>query len=133
MSESTDQAALFSLLATLEPRYPLLAFVFHVPNGEKRDKATAARLKTMGVRPGVPDLIAPFNNQAPIAGRPAGTFVGCTVEMKSEAGKLSPAQRVWLAHLSAHGWYTCVCYDWPTAARLLIAWAGGNPKEIEGL
>ena len=34
---------------------------FHVPNGEKRDKATAARLKRMGVKPGISDflLIAP--------------------------------------------------------------------------
>jgi hypothetical protein len=30
---------------------------FHVPNGGKRDKRTAAKLKRMGVLPGVADLI----------------------------------------------------------------------------
>jgi hypothetical protein len=30
---------------------------FHVPNGGKRDKVTAARLKQMGVRSGVADFI----------------------------------------------------------------------------
>jgi hypothetical protein len=30
---------------------------FHVPNGEERDKRTAAKLKAMGVRPGVADLV----------------------------------------------------------------------------
>lgn len=29
---------------------------WHTPNGEKRDKATAAKLKRMGVRRGVPDF-----------------------------------------------------------------------------
>ncbi len=29
---------------------------FHVPNGEKRSKATAGKLKAMGVKPGVPDI-----------------------------------------------------------------------------
>ena len=30
---------------------------FHVPNGEHRDKRTAAKLKAMGVLPGVSDLV----------------------------------------------------------------------------
>lgn len=30
---------------------------WHTPNGEKRDKATAAKLKRMGVRPGVSDIL----------------------------------------------------------------------------
>lgn len=35
-------------------------YCFHCPNGEKRDKITAAKLKGMGVRAGVPDLIFIF-------------------------------------------------------------------------
>jgi VRR-NUC domain len=30
---------------------------FHVPNGEVRDKRLAAKLKAMGVKPGIPDLV----------------------------------------------------------------------------
>lgn len=36
---------------------------FHCPNGEYRNKRTAAKLKAMGVRPGVADLI--FVRRAP--------------------------------------------------------------------
>lgn len=32
-------------------------FVFHPANGEKRDKGTAAKLKRMGVKAGVADLV----------------------------------------------------------------------------
>ena len=37
---------------------------FHVPNGGKRDKITAARLKQMGVRSGVADIIVLSRMQA---------------------------------------------------------------------
>ncbi|KKK91125.1 hypothetical protein LCGC14_2716110 [marine sediment metagenome] len=40
----------------LEIALPLEAVFFHVPNGEKRSKATAGKLKAMGVKPGVPDI-----------------------------------------------------------------------------
>lgn len=33
------------------------AFWWHTPNGEKRDPATAAKLKRMGVKPGVHDFL----------------------------------------------------------------------------
>lgn len=39
---------------------------FHCPNGGKRDKVTAARLKQMGVRPGVADIII-LHRGCPIA------------------------------------------------------------------
>lgn len=32
------------------------AMIWHTPNGGKRDKATARKLKRMGVKPGVPDI-----------------------------------------------------------------------------
>ncbi len=146
MSESSDQAALFSLLNTLAgcdasgrpivgstPRLPLLRWCFHVPNGEKRDKATAARLQSMGVRRGIPDILFPVLNQQTIDGKPVCFFVGLAIELKSANGRTRPAQREWLAQLEVYGWKSVVCYEWRDAARLLITWAGGDPKEIEGL
>ena len=37
---------------------------FHVPNGELRDVRTAAKLKRMGVKPGIPDfaLVSPYGS-----------------------------------------------------------------------
>jgi hypothetical protein len=58
----------------------LRGLLFHVPNGEYRDMATANRLKAMGVVPGIPDLI--FNYR----GR---TYF---IEMKKPGGKPSKEQ-----------------------------------------
>jgi hypothetical protein len=36
---------------------PAGSIVFHPANGEYRDKRTAAKLRRMGVKPGIPDLV----------------------------------------------------------------------------
>lgn len=56
-------------------------FCFHCPNGEKRDSITGNKLKAMGTRAGVPDLIFVLPNGA-IA----------WVELKLKNGKLSKPQ-----------------------------------------
>lgn len=56
-------------------------FLFHVPNGGKRDRVTAAILVGQGVRPGVADLGLML---------PAGRFAW--IELKTEDGKPSPQQ-----------------------------------------
>lgn len=40
----------------LDACLPADAVWFHCPNGEKRDKGTAIKLKAMGVKPGIPDI-----------------------------------------------------------------------------
>jgi len=56
---------------------------FHCPNGERRDARTGAKLKSMGVKPGVGDLcfVLPYG----IAG---------FIELKSGKGKLTDSQKV---------------------------------------
>lgn len=54
---------------------------WHTPNGGKRSKASAARLKKMGVRAGVPDFI--------FIDKPGVSFL----ELKSSVGVLSKEQR----------------------------------------
>jgi len=55
--------------------------VFHVPNGGKRGKAEAGRLRGMGTLAGVPDLIVLAD------GRAYG------LEIKTDSGRMSPAQK----------------------------------------
>lgn len=64
---------------------------FHVPNGEKRDRRTAARLQAMGVRPGVSDFLVV------VSGR-----LHC-IELKTGTGRLSAEQRVFLAEAETAG------------------------------
>ena len=55
----------------------------HIPNGERRDEITGARLKAMGVMPGMPDLLAGSEKEK--------IFF---VELKKKGGRLSPAQKL---------------------------------------
>lgn len=48
--ESGHQEALFSWAAYRTGLMPELQYMYHVPNGGKRDKATAAVLKRQGVK-----------------------------------------------------------------------------------
>ena len=85
----------------------LLAFC-HCPNGERRDRATAGRLKAMGTIPGVPDLLLWAAD-----GRSFG------IELKAGAGKLSPAQAAWHDTVSSLGHRVYVCRSLDDVERCL--------------
>jgi hypothetical protein len=77
-----DEAA-FQIATAILLRKELAADVvwFHVPNGEKRDIATAKKLKEMGVRPGVADFML-FRRDLKLA-----------LELKTPKGVLSENQK----------------------------------------
>ena len=75
---------------------------WHVPNGEYRTDATGARLKAMGVLPGVADLmfIIPELVSAPtLMVMPRVLFL----ELKRKGGKLSPEQVAFAARARRTG------------------------------
>ena len=95
---------------------PLL---FAVPNGGKRSQKTnpktgktwspeATRLKQTGTRSGVADLVL-------LVPRPHILLL----ELKVKGGKVSDAQKAWLARAAAQGHTTAVAYDFH-AARVAI-------------
>ena len=98
--EESLHRACVELLAWLTGRHPILQWMLHVPNGGKRPKGEAGRLKAIGVKPGVPDLLLPIPN---------GDWSGLAVELKSLAGRLSPAQAAWLDRLAQSGYLVAVC------------------------
>src|SRR5262245_57483336 len=61
------------------------AFIFHVANQGKRSLVAGRILKSAGLVPGLPDVWT-------LLATDAGTIVRC-IELKSERGRLSPAQR----------------------------------------
>ena len=67
-----------------EKQYKYLFRFFHCPNEGKRKIWYLKKLKAMGLKNGVPDLILEF---------PKSKFVYC--EIKMPKGRLSPAQRQW--------------------------------------
>jgi hypothetical protein len=121
MSEHSEQCALFEFVARFCDRLPELALLYAIPNGGKRDKTTAARLKSEGVRAGVLDACLPVARQG---------FHGYYLEMKAGKNRLTPAQHLWADALSRQGYAVSVHYDWTDAARSLVLYLGCNPSDF---
>lgn len=115
--ESGQQEALFSWAAYNTGRMPELEYMHHVPNGGKRDAATAIALKRQGVKAGVPDICLPA---------PRGIYHGLYIELKAGKNTTTAKQRSWLDYLRQQGYFTAVCYGWQTAADAI------KPLDIKG-
>jgi hypothetical protein len=74
ISEHDEQSTLIQWAKFTEHELPELKLLHAIPNGGWRHKATAARLKREGLKPGIPDLCLPV---------PRGQWHGCYIEMKS--------------------------------------------------
>ena len=55
-SETSEQQAVIEWASYAQGKYPGLKNLYHVPNEGKRSKATAGILKSMRLKPGVPEL-----------------------------------------------------------------------------
>ncbi len=84
---------------------------FHTPNEGKREIRYAAKLKRLGVKAGVPDIM--ICRAVPHLPPPAATcmiyYNGVAVELKVGKANPTPKQRKWLARLKADGWLVGVC------------------------
>lgn len=100
-SEATEQERVINYCRYNEMRYPELKLIHHIPNGGRRDKKEAARLKAQGVKAGVPDLFLPV---------PRHGYYGLYIEMKYGGNKTTQNQRFWLEELKKQGFKTEVCY-----------------------
>lgn len=117
---------------------PRCAWAFAIPNGGKRDKATAGKLKAEGVKPGVPDVFLP----APIVGSPTrNPTAGLFIELKRSAnktakrskGRTSDKQDDWHDYLVGQ-WYTVVvCMNWREAADAVTFYLKGDHDKLNQL
>lgn len=98
--EEDLQRACFDWLGLIAPKNPILRWAFHYPAGGKRPKGEAGKLKAMGTKPGVPDVMLP---------RPWLGWQGLAIELKSATGTVSDDQWDWLHALEADGYLTAVC------------------------
>ena len=118
-TEEAEQIAVFRWAELQKQRYPFLRYLYHTPNGGKRDRVTAARLKAAGVKKGVPDICLPV---------PLGGYHGLYIEMKVGYNKPTNDQEDWLDALAGFGYRTAVCYGFNEAVEELkkyIDLAGG--------
>ena len=119
-TEEEEQQALFRWLAFAGNQKPELLLMIHIPNEGKRSQAAGARLKSVGLRKGVPDLFLPV---------PKGKFHGLWIEMKRLKGsKTSKEQKEWIDALNGQGYFAAVCFGWVEAKETIERYMKGEGK-----
>ncbi len=94
-SIETDDCIIF--IQTLERiiHHPAMTYLHHNPNGGKRPKGEAGKLKGMGTKPGIPDYTLFYRvNDAP----------GLHLEFKAPGKKQTEEQIKWERHFIDQGW-----------------------------
>lgn len=109
--ENVEQACLFRWANFYSGKYPELDLMYHIPNGGKRDKGTAKRLKAEGVKSGVPDICLPVARS---------NYHGLYIELKVNKNKPTETQERWLTNLSKQDYHTAVCYGWEEASKTIL-------------
>ena len=93
-------------VAWVETNYPEHR-IFAIPNGGKRGKVQAMKLKREGVRRGVPDLFIPS--------------LKLFIEMKKpEGGRVSKEQKDWLKYLTVYNYNAVVANGFEQAKFLFL-------------
>jgi hypothetical protein len=106
-SEQQIQRALFDHLRL---RAAPGVFAFHVPNGGYRKPQEAAILSGLGVKAGVPDVVAIHQGRC------------YALELKAEGGRATPKQLEAIAAMEAAGAYCCIAEGLDRALATLEAW-----------
>ena len=92
-------------------RWPELALLYHTANEGKRTPQQGARLKAMGMRPGVSDYFLPVAR---------GGSHGLWIEMKRvRGGRVEPEQAQWIDSMLRQGYAACVCRGADEAIRVI--------------
>jgi hypothetical protein len=117
-TEEQEQRALRQWIALHERHYPALRLLFHVPNGGKRPKGEAGKMRGLGQQAGVPDLFLLV---------PRGHFHGLAIELKAArlpgrgqaGGRATHAQLTWIGALREHGYCAEICQGWEQARAVI--------------
>lgn len=112
-TEGEEQRSLFLWAEMAAGKYPVLKLLFHVPNEGKRSQWTGARMRSEGLKSGVPDLCLPVARSG---------YHGLYIELKAGKNKPTDNQLAWLEALEAQGYKTAVCYGWEAAKNVIEAY-----------
>jgi hypothetical protein len=86
--------------------------ILHFPNEGKRTPRYGKYLKSLGMRAGVSDIFIPIARHQ---------FHGAWIELKSEKGRLSLAQKEFLEEMKEEGYFAATCYSFDEAINT-ISW-----------
>ena len=92
--------------------------LFAIPNGGFRHIVVAMKLKSEGVRSGVPDLFLAV---------PRGKYAGLFIEMKkARGGRASDNQKSLLTTFRSVGYAGGICHGWLAAKALIEQYFAGT-------
>lgn len=118
-SEAQEQAAIMQWAEMMRPTWPVLEWLYHVPNGGYRDPSTARMLAAQGVKAGVPDLCLP-------AARKGNHGLYIELKRADHSNNASPEQKRWIDYLRSAGYLVAVCYGAEEAIRTITAYLDGD-------
>ena len=121
MTEHDEQCALIEWRNWMCCKDPRIAELFAIPNGGVRPKRTAGRLKAEGMEASVPDLCLPVA---------ASGYGALWIEMKTDAGRLTPGQQARIDRLNQYGQCAVVARGWLEAARQICAYLSLNAHDF---
>jgi hypothetical protein len=110
-TEEDEQEAVLWWANMVDGRHKELRLLYHCPNGGTRDMREAAKLKRMGVIPGVPDLHLPVAR--------AG-YIGLYIEMKYGDNRITREQKEFMKAAAAEENYCVACYTAEDAINVII-------------
>lgn len=111
--ESSEEREQMLVIQWFKRNHPDV-LIFHIPNGGYRRPSEAARLKAMGVVPGVPDLFIPEWN--------------LFIEMKKEKGGiLSNVQKCVIKHLQCVNYSVILAHGHKQAIEQVTNFLKDNP------
>lgn len=120
-SEHYEQASFMQRLAWLMPQ--LVDFVAAVPNGGKRDKRTAARMKREGQRKSFPDIVTLLAR---------GGYFGLLIEFKRQGvTRAEDGQHALHALYRAQGYRVEVCAGVDVAWRIFTEYVTSESTQVE--
>lgn len=118
-NESREQQLFIQWCSLNTKKYAGLDMIFAIPNGGKRNKLEAVKLKREGVKAGVPDLFLPV---------PKGKYHGLFIEMKFGKNTTTEKQELWLGELEEQGYAVDVCWGFEEAKQTIEWYYKGKLK-----
>lgn len=116
--EEVEQTCLFRWAEYSLGAHPELKLLHAIPNGGKRSKSEAARMKAAGVKAGVPDMFLPVAR---------GGSHGLYIELKRiKGGRVSAEQLAWMEELTREGYTCAVCHGWEEARKVIQTYLKGG-------
>ena len=117
--EDCIQYDFFAWVNTYKVRFWQLDLIFAIPNGSNISKTQRAVMQATGLRSGVPDVCVPIFrlDRSELIDK---ACIALWIEFKSDAGKLSSAQKEWKEKLELAGHRVEIHRSWITAANVVI-------------